>query len=755
MGYVSYVGRVGALAVALGVGTAVATMPGVALAEPSGSTSSSSSSPSGSAGSSASSSTSSTSPSSTDAATSSDGTQTSSKASAKTPARSVKSHSSKSPIPHANPTSSVSTQQSPNTLRLTNTTSSPDLGTLTSAGPAAGSSPVALAAATPTAAIVAPQVDRAPVSGPLAPLKIVTNVVSAVLGWAGLSPSMTNGPVAPAQTPVLWTLLAWVRREIGQTLSKGTAVAAVQHTGLVTVNPPGPVVGPNLLLNGGAEVGDPSLSAYSSVTLPGWTVTGTPTVIQYGTQRRFPLPLGSPGPTLPSFLAFPSVSGEPAGGGAQFFGGGPVATSTLTQIVNLSGAASEIDAGTVPYEVSGDLGGFTIDPSAASVTVDFLDATGVTVGTGKIKPVTALARSFHTELLARDTIGVIPVGTRSAKVVVTLADHNPVLGNYNNAYADDLSLTVGANLPAPPPPTPPASTVGQLDHVFMVYMENKGAGDIVGSPNAPYLNSLIDTYGYGADYHALTHPSDPNYYPILGGSDFGINYNCASNCFDQPNLADTIEAAGKTWAGYEQGMPFPGATTSTANFSPDELPFLAFTDIFDNPARAAAHLFPLTQMATDLNSAATTPNFAWFAANEANNMEGPLSFPFGLLQFALTQVTNHQYNVKAGDAFLQQEIPTIMNSPVWQDPTQKSAIFITFDEDNNNLSLGFGNEGNNVPMIVIPSPGAVAAGMRSGHFVAEDYNNHYSLLRTIDDSLGLPPLTNNDRYAEPMNDYWV
>jgi hypothetical protein len=546
-----------------------------------------------------------------------------------------------------------------------------------------------------------------------------------------------------------------VRREIGQILSKGTAVAGVQTTGLVTVNPPGPVVGPKLLLNGGAELGDPSLSGYSSVTVPGWTVTGTPTVIQYGTQRRFPLPLGSPGPILPSFLAFPSVSGEPAGGGQQFFGGGPVATSTLTQIVNLSGATSEIDAGTVPYELSGDLGGFTIDPSAASVTVDFLDANGLTVGSGRINPVTALARGFRTELLQRDITGVIPVGTRSAEVVSTLADHNPVLGNDNNAYADNLSLTVGAALPAPPPPTPPASTVGQLDHVFMVYMENKGVGDIVGSPNAPYLNSLIDTYGYGANYYALTHPSDPNYYPILGGSDFGINYNCTANCFDQPNLADTIEAAGKTWAGYEQGMPTPVATTSTANFAPDELPFLAFSDIFDNPARAQAHLFPLTQMATDLNSAATTPNFAWFAANEANNMEGPLSFPFGLLQFALTQITNHQYNVNAGDQFLQQEIPTIMNSPVWQDPTQKSAIFITFDEDNNNLSLGFGNEGNNVPMIVIPSPGAVAAGMRSGHFVADDYNNGYSLLRTIEDSLGLPPLTNNDRFAEPMNDYWV
>ena len=27
-------------------------------------------------------------------------------------------------------------------------------------------------------------------------------------------------------------------------------------------------------------------------------------------------------------------------------------------------------------------------------------------------------------------------------------------------------------------------------------------------------------------------------------------------------------------------------------------------------------------------------------------------------------------------------------------------------------------------------------------------------LRTIENSLGLPPLTNNDRFAQPMNEYW-
>jgi Phosphoesterase family len=373
------------------------------------------------------------------------------------------------------------------------------------------------------------------------------------------------------------------------------------------------------------------------------------------------------------------------------------------------------------------------------------------------------------------------VDTRSAQVVVTFTDLNPVLGNdntatdldnlvlgnvnnatdlnrvlanYNNAYADNISFTVGANLPAPPPPTPPVSTVKPLDHVFLIYMENKGVNDIVGSPNAPYINSLINTYGYASDYYALTHPSDPNYTPILGGSDFGINDNCPANCVDAPNLADEIQAAGQTWAGYEEGMPAPGTEVSAPGYTPDELPFFAFRDIVNDPARAQAHLVPLTQLAPDLADSATTPNFAWIAADDATNMEGPTSGS-GADQWRRSQLTNHQYHVKAGDEFLQQMLPIIMNSAVWQDPTQKSVIFLTWDEDNNNLSLGIGNQGNHVPMIVIPSPGALPSGMRGGPFVADGYYNHYSLQRTIEDALGLPPLTNNDEYAQPMNQFWT
>ena len=124
-----------------------------------------------------------------------------------------------------------------------------------------------------------------------------------------------------------------------------------------------------------------------------------------------------------------------------------------------------------------------------------------------------------------------------------------------------------------------------------------------------------------------------------------------------------------------------------------------------------------------------------------------LSYIGGLL-------TNHQYNVSASDQFLQQTIPTILNSVAWKDTTQRSAIFITFDEDSDNLSLGFANQGNHVVTVVIPSPGAVSDGMRSGNFIDTSYANHYSLLRTIEDSLKLEPLTKNDAYAAPLNNFW-
>lgn len=510
----------------------------------------------------------------------------------------------------------------------------------------------------------------------------------------------------------------------------------------------------NLLVNPGFEIADPSGSGYSGVTIPGWTETGTPTVISYGTLLGYPLPTSFPLPKLPAFLGFPQEA--PPGGGDNFAGGGPVGTSTISQTVDLTGAAG------TPFKLSADLGGQAWDPSSASVQVSFLDAQGHVLGTDSLNPVTAWDRLGITGLQERDVSGVIPEGATSAQVTTTFTDRDWLLGNYNGAYADNESFTVGDQGLTPEALTPPTSDVGQLDHVFVIYMENKGADDIVGSSNAPYINSLINGYGYADNFYALSHPSDPNYIRLMGGSDFGIDYNPASNAVDAPSLMQEMDQAGITWAGYAQGMPSPGDIVSSGDYAADELPgFTEFGYVYNNtPEYLQEHLLPLTQLTTDLQNPSTFPGFTWIAADEDHNMEGPVDSLSGVLQFIATQFTDHQYNVAAGDQFVQQEVTAIENSATWNDPTQKDAIIITFDEDNNNLSLGLGNQGNNVPMIVIPNQDAVTdGGMQSGHFTIGDYYNQYSLAATIEDALRatpgtLAPLTDNDKYAPPMNAFW-
>jgi hypothetical protein len=509
---------------------------------------------------------------------------------------------------------------------------------------------------------------------------------------------------------------------------------------------------PNLLVNPSFETADPSGSGYSGVTIPGWTESGTPTVIQYGTQGGYPLGLSTP---FPKFFDFPQTA--PPGGGDNFAGGGPVATSTISQTVDdLTGAAG------TPFTLSADLGGQGWDPSSATVEVTFHDDLGHILGTDSLNPVTVWDRLGFTGFEERDISGTVPVGTTTAQVTTTFTDNDTFLGDYNGAYADNESFTVGDPSLTAAPLTQPTSDVGQLDHVFLIYMENKGAGDIVGSPNAPYINSLIDNNPHDTNYFALGHPSDPNYIRPLGGSDFGIDYNPTGNAIDANSLMQEMDQANISWAGYAQSMPTPGDLVSSGDYSVDELPFAQFNYVFDNtPTYLQEHLLPLTQLSTDLQDPSKFPEFTWIAANEANNGEGPIDSLQGIGQFIYSQLTDHQYNVAAADQFVQQEVSAIENSPTWTDSGEKDAIIITFDEDNNNLSLGIGNEGNNVPMIIIPNGGAEsgANGMESGPFTTDAYYNEYSLMATIEDALRttpgtLVPLTANDMYAPPMNAFW-
>ncbi len=68
----------------------------------------------------------------------------------------------------------------------------------------------------------------------------------------------------------------------------------------------------------------------------------------------------------------------------------------------------------------------------------------------------------------------------------------------------------------------PQCNFGGFDHVFLIMMENQTNTDILGNPNAPFINKYAPTVNQATDYFAVGHPSAPNYLEITGGSNFGL-----------------------------------------------------------------------------------------------------------------------------------------------------------------------------------------------------------------------------------------
>ncbi|KAA2255962.1 hypothetical protein F0L68_27635 [Solihabitans fulvus] len=464
---------------------------------------------------------------------------------------------------------------------------------------------------------------------------------------------------------------------------------------------------PNLIVNGDAECGNPSASGYDGVTVPGWRVTGLPSVVGYPTGNGFPSPS----------TAGPSVRGN------QFFSGGPVGDATLTQTADVSAAGAAIDGGGVTYDLSGWLGGYASETSTATVRVAFLDGGGNSLGTAQLGPVTSADRGNATALLRRATAGGVPAGTRSIGTTLQLTGDPNRANRYNDAYADDLALTLSTALPVPAVPAPAAPAVPAFDHVFFVMLENKSYDQVIGNSAAPYLSGLANgNVALGSSY-GLIHPSDPNYMAVAGGSTFGHVDNPmpgAIGSLTGPHIGDLAEQAGRSWRGYVEDMHSPCNLAKNGHYDPDNLPFLFFHDIAADPARCQDKLKPVTQLWTDLRSTATTPNLVWFEPNSCNTM--------------------HDCDVATGDAWMRNNLPTLFNSPAWTQ--QRSLLVITFDEDDS-------AHGQRIPTILVGSQGTTKAGYNSN-----TQYTHYNVLRTMEDALGLGRLTQNDQYANPINDVW-
>ena len=68
---------------------------------------------------------------------------------------------------------------------------------------------------------------------------------------------------------------------------------------------------------------------------------------------------------------------------------------------------------------------------------------------------------------------------------------------------------------------PVTRSVPRFAHIVVVVMENHGYSDVIGNPQAPFLNSLAQQGLSLTQSYAVTHPSEPNYLALFSGSTRG------------------------------------------------------------------------------------------------------------------------------------------------------------------------------------------------------------------------------------------
>jgi hypothetical protein len=249
--------------------------------------------------------------------------------------------------------------------------------------------------------------------------------------------------------------------------------------------------------------------------------------------------------------------------------------------------------------------------------------------------------------------------------------------------------------------------------VIVVVFENKESASVLGSRNAPTFNLYGRMYARMTQYYGVTHPSLPNYLALLSGSTFGYKTNCVNCNLNARSLADTVEASGRSWKVYAEGLPARGfAGGSSGLYVKKHNPFAYFRRIVDNPERAE-NIAPFAELATDA-AAEALPDFAFIVPDLCNSM--------------------HDCSVKVGDAWLRRTVGPLLELP-------RTVIFITFDEGVSNV-----RGGGHIATLAVGTAVRPRAAFRR-------ITNHYGLLRTIEQAWGLPRL-GRSASARPITGIW-
>lgn len=260
------------------------------------------------------------------------------------------------------------------------------------------------------------------------------------------------------------------------------------------------------------------------------------------------------------------------------------------------------------------------------------------------------------------------------------------------------ALALGATASLPP---------SRSSHVIVIVMENAEYGEVIASPDAPYVNRLARRYGLATQSFAIRHPSLPNYLALTSGSTHGISSDCTGCGVSAPNIVDQLQGAGISWKAYLEDVPRPCFTGASAGgYAKKHNPFAYYADVIHAPGRCG-RLVGFGALAADLRSG-SLPTYAWVSPNLCDD--------------------GHDCGVAAGDRFLARTVPALL-----RELGPRGFLVLTWDEGSSDAACCHGATGGRVATIVAGPE--VRPGARSNAPV-----DHYGVLATIERALGLPAL---------------
>lgn len=240
-----------------------------------------------------------------------------------------------------------------------------------------------------------------------------------------------------------------------------------------------------------------------------------------------------------------------------------------------------------------------------------------------------------------------------------------------------------------------AAKPARWHHVVWIWMENKSYSQIIGSPDAPYINSLAKRCGLATDDHGVAYPSLPNYLAATSGSTHGVTDDGSPQAHQVGGASIFSQVNG--WRSLAESMPV-GCDLQ------DAYPYM----VKHNPA--AYYPAIRTQCKSQDFALASRPSFA-----------APFTFITPNMCHDI-----HDCSTRTGDGWLSQFIPKVLASP--QYAAGDTLLVLTFDSDNR-------KESNRIATVLAAR--SIRSGTRSG-----THYTHYSLLRTTEELLGRPLLGN-------------